>query len=245
MTDRQVVNASRTIIGSNIATRVLDQHLDAKDDASRAYGLARLVPEPARVGHHYAPGPVLDQGQDGHCGGFGLAAEAAASPVRVRGVDDAYGHAAYYEIKDRRLDNFGREEGTSSLAVAKLGVIRGLWASYWWALNGIEDLDRGFRVGPMCFGLPWFTGCFRPDVDGRIRATGQVEGGHFLVGVGRSMNYRRKGPHTKMQQSWGRDHGRGGFVWVPDEDMHTMLVDHRGEAFAPVQRADPVLRPAA
>ena len=214
--------------------RVLDR-IQEHDERSRAFGIARLVAEPPEKAVWWVGGPVLDQGREGHCGGFAAAGEAAASPFRQRGVDDAYGHAFYYEAKDRKLDPLGREDGTSTLAMLKVGQLRGLWDSYAWAF-GAEDRRRNLRVGPFLLGVPWMTGMFEPDSDGIIRATGVEEGGHLVVVTGWSPNYRRKGPHYRIRQSWGVDHGRNGNVYLPEDDMEEVHVRRRGEAGVPVGR---------
>jgi hypothetical protein len=184
----------------------------------------------------------LNQGDTGHCGGFGLANEAGSSPFRVP-VSDAYAHGAYYEIKDRRLDPFGREDGTSSLAVAKLGVLRNLWDSYWW-VQSADDIVTGLSLGPVCFGLSWMTGMFYPDRYGFIHPTGRDEGGHFVCANGYSPNYRRRGPTVRIAQSWGAEHGMNGNVYIPLDELGDLTLGrvsrYRGEGFVPVGRDYPV-----
>lgn len=218
------------------------EHWDPRSVEQYAIGMLpraailRTGEEPSRF---WVGGPNLNQRNTGHCGGFGAANEAGASPFRVNVTDD-YGHGYYYEIKDRGLDPWGREEGTSSLAVAKLGVIRGLWDSYWWARTG-EDIPRGLGLGPMCFGLTWTTGMFEPDKYGFIHPTGIDEGGHFVCATGYSPNYRgRFGPTVRIRQSWGREHGCNGNVYIPLDELTDLMLgrvsQYAGEAFVPVGR---------
>lgn len=234
--------------------RTLDHHPSEHWDprSVQLHGIKRLVTHPsdfaADTSNKWWPGASahLDQGQTGHCGGFGLANEAGATPFRVR-VNDDYGHAAYYEIKDRGLDPWGREEGTSSLAVAKLGVIRGLWKSYWWAEDE-DDIWNGLGLGPMCFGLSWMTGMFTPDKYGFIHPTGVDEGGHFICGTGRSNNYLRRGRTVRIRQSWGLEHGVNGNVYIPLSELADLMlgkIAYKGEGFVPVDRAWPATTPPA
>jgi hypothetical protein len=204
-------------------------------DASRSYwwspGMAKLDQSAATS--------RMPAGPWGHCGGFGAANEAQASPIRVKGIDNDWGHDFYYEIKDRRLDPWGREDGTSSLAVAKLGVIRNLWDSYWW-VDEPEDIVRGLSVGPMTFGVVWREGQFTPDRYGFIEPTGAENGGHFVCANGYSPNYRGRGPTVRITQSWGRDHGVNGNVYLRLPHLVDLVFEQQGEGFVPVGRDFPV-----
>lgn len=219
---------------------LLDHHVgEQHDPRSRAYGIARLVaePPPDRTIVWTRGRVKLDQHSTAHCGGFGSANEAQASPFRVP-VDEAWAHGYYYEAKDRKLDPWGREDGTSTLAMLKVGQLRGLWDSYAWSFS-MEDNHRAIRVGPFLAGLPWMTGMFTPDVDGIIRATGAEEGGHLVCVNGRLKNYRRKGPHWRIVQSWGEGHGRGGVVYLPEADLYDTQIARGGEVGIPVGRRLP------
>lgn len=233
--------------------RTLDHHPSEQWDprSVEQYGVRRLasgagVPtgfDADPTPRWWRGGPVLDQLDTGHCGGFGAANEAAATPFRWQRIDDDFGHAYYYEIKDRRLDPWGREDGTSSLAVAKLGVLRNIWDSYWWA-QSVDDIWTGLGLGPMCFGLSWMTGMFTPDRQGFIHPTGQDEGGHFVCATGRSPNYKGKGPTVRIRQSWGKGHGVNGNVYIPLVELGDLMLGRvsrwPGEGFVPVGRDCPV-----
>lgn len=235
--------------------RLLDHHPSEQWDprSVEEYGVRRLAADPLAdplaadpSNRWWRGGPVLDQGNTGHCGGFGAANEAGASPFRVR-VDNAYGHGYYYEIKGRRLDPWGLEDGTSSLAVAKLGVLRNLWDSYWWA-RSVGDIWTGLGIGPMCFGLSWMTGMFTPDRYGFIHPTGVDEGGHFVCATGRSINYRGRGPTVRIRQSWGLEHGANGNVYIPLDELGDLMLGKLtsvpGEGFVPVGRDYPIITAA-
>lgn len=225
--------------------RVLDHHPgpEHRDERNRRFGIARLVSEVPTGSKFWTPGPnLLDQGSTGHCGAFAAANEAQASPIRVRGISDAWAHAFYYEIKDRRLDPWGREDGTSTQAVMQLGQLRNLWAGYAWAFN-LDDLYRQLEVGPVLCGTPWLSGMFEPNSDGVIRATGSDEGGHLWLCTGRYVDYispsqRRYGPGIRVRNSWG-PWGRNGSVFLPAEDAKHVIFGLDGECGAPVNREFP------
>lgn len=226
--------------------RVLDHHPgEHRDEANKLYGIRRLLPEPVpTTSKLWTPGPnLLDQLDTGHCGGMAAANEAQASPVRVRNVDTGWGHAYYYEIKDRKLDPWGREEGTSTQAVMNLGRIRGLWAGYAWGFD-ISDTYRQLEVGPVLAGTSWLTNMFYPNPDGVISATGRDEGGHLWCVIGRYRNYRGPatgktyGPALKIRNSWGPWGLRGSAV-IPEADAAHVIYGLDGECGVPLQRAFP------
>jgi hypothetical protein len=217
--------------------RVLDR-LPQFDERSRRFGADRVVPDVPTKGKAWEPGRQLDQESTGHCGGFTVAAEAAASPIRVRGVDNAYAHASYYMAKDHGLDPWGREDGTSTLAMMKVGQLRKLWASYVWAFS-IDDVKRQLELGPVLLGIPWFTGMFRPTIENIIHPTGQEEGGHLLL-IRRwtpnlIVNGKRYGEAYHLRNSWGGQVNS----WLLRDGLHKVLIDGRGEAAAPVERRLP------
>jgi hypothetical protein len=228
---------------------VLDHHSGGqratdRDARNRAYGIARLVPDaPVKSVFWIHGSKLLDQGQTGHCGGFALANEAQASPIRVP-VSNEYAHGAYYEVKDRGWDPWGREDGTSTQAIMRVGQARGLWGGYAWGF-GMADLYRQLQVGPVLAGTSWLTGMFTPNRDGVLSVSGQDEGGHLWLVTGRYTRYRGPsgktyGPAIRMAQSWGpwgRDN-TGTAVILEDEAEH-VIFGLNGEVGVPTARAFP------
>lgn len=232
-----------------MVTRVLDHHAGAqratdRDERNKDHGIRRLRAEPAPDrSRFWLPGPNwLDQGNTGHCGGMAAANEAQASPVRVPAVDTAWGHDFYYEIKRRRWDPWGLEDGTSTQAVMRLYVARGLARAYAWGFN-MGDLDRQLELGTVLCGTSWLTGMFSPNADGVIHATGADEGGHLWVCSGRYLNYRAPSGRTygrayRVLNSWGR-WGRSRWAVLPHDEMDHVVFGLNGEVGVPVDRAFP------
>lgn len=217
--------------------RVLDHHPKEDHDprSVQNFHVARFIADVPTVGRYWTP-PYwrLDQGQTGHCGGFASTNEAGASPVRARPVDpNSYAHQFYYFAKDWKLDPWDREDGTSTLAMLKVGQRLGHWTNYAWART-VDDLKRHLAVGPFLFGVPYMTGMFSPDTDGVVHATGVEEGGHLMCAFGWSPNWRRRGPMLYLAQSWGREFGDGGIIRIPMGEAGDLL--QRGEAGAPIDR---------
>jgi hypothetical protein len=225
---------------------VLDHHVgEDRDERNRDYSVRRLLSAPrlSPAPRMWTPGTHLrDPGQTGHCGGFAAANEAQASPVRVTGIDNAYAHGFYYEIKDRGWDPWAREDGTSTQAVMRLHQARGLSRAYAWAF-ALPELLLAFQVGPVLCGTWWKDGMFDPNGDGVIHTTGSNAGGHLWLATGWSANYRGPsgrtyGPCLRGFQSWGEWGLHGRFYLPLDEAQHLLFADD-GEAGVPTDRSFP------
>jgi hypothetical protein len=138
---------------------------------------------------------ALDQGDTGHCGGFALANEAQSSPFRVTGVNNDYAHHAYYYAKDHKFDPWGREDGTSTQAIMRVGTSIGVWRGYAWSFS-LADLRLSLEVGPTLCGTVWRTDMFTPNRDGVILPTGFDEGGHLWLLDGWYANFRGRSGKT-------------------------------------------------
>lgn len=214
---------------------------DARDERNKAYRITRLVPGgsvPLAHEKTWRGGPVLDQGQTGHCGGFGAADEAGASPVRVR-VSDDWAHAFYYGIKDAGLDpaSWGREGGTSVQSVMKFGRMRGLWPGYGWAFS-LDDLDAGLEAGPAIVGTDWPESAFTPHKGGLLDLSGTSAGGHCYIVTGK-INSPTVGRIYRIRNSWGHGWGSGGNAYVKREEFGALLFGADGECAIPTGRTFP------
>lgn len=106
-------------------------------------------------------GPVLDQGREGACVGFGYTADLLAEPypaevTTTRG--NAYAREYYLRARQIDAERFGAEsqwEGSTMLSGARVAVERGLYDGYLWA-DDIEDVRNAVvSVGPVIVGIPW------------------------------------------------------------------------------------------
>lgn len=195
---------------------------------------------------------VLDQGQEGSCVGHGVAHELAAKPVMVEGVTHEVALELYHRAQV--LDEFPGEaySGTSVLAGMKAAAERGYFPEYRWAF-GLEDtvLALGHH-GPVVFGLDWWTGMFDPDEHGFLAVTGQVEGGHCIlgrgvrlvkatatsvnVGTGALAGYDLDRSYVVLHNSWGPGWGDDGDAKLRLSDLDRLL-KAGGECSIPVRRA--------
>lgn len=218
---------------------MLERKLDWKprfDEKSRNYPIRTLIPDGAEPQYKIwtATTPYLDQGQEGACVGFGWAADAAAAPVRVKGVTDAFAHGVYQDAK--KIDEWAGEDydGTSVLAGAKVMRNRGYITSYRWCFSLKDILLALSYEGPVILGLNWYEGMFEPDAKNYIRPTGELLGGHCIMARGVSTHYKR----VNLRNSWGKGWGRFGSCYLSFDDLERLLFE-RGEACVPVGRKLP------
>ncbi|HEY5473260.1 MAG TPA: C1 family peptidase [Candidatus Limnocylindrales bacterium] len=174
---------------------------------------------------YWGVGPVLDQGDSGHCVGFGFADWGNTLPV-----DDDYsgadGDAIYYECKV--IDGEPRQEdGTSVRSGAKAMKQRGRLAAY--AFGSLPDAKTFLlNHGPVVFGIDWYDGMFTPNASGVVRPTGSVAGGHGIAAYGADATY------CYLQNSWGTSWGQGGKCKITWADLAVCMANG-GEACAAVE----------
>ena len=180
----------------------------------------------------------LDQGEEGACVGFGWANEIALPPKPDYALTNDYAFGIYRWAQQH--DEWAGEDysGTSVLAGAK-AVSE--WLSrvieYRWCFS-LDDLVRTVAYkGPVVLGWNWYTGMMKPDVDGRIRPTGQLEGGHCIVtNKVRGMLYSVSAQRRRLYvwNSWGRGNGWPE-AWLSWDDVER-LMHEQGDACIPVVR---------
>ena len=228
----------------------LDAALDAmlKQHHTNAFkNWARLVTAAAQGNPQPSPNPAptppvgvvladpdqLDQGQTGHCVGFGWSQ--FLNTLGTDGIDDHYadadGHALYYECKI--IDGEPKQENGSSVhSGAKAVKARGRIQGYAWA-NTISEVEQWLLTkGPVTVGTDWWTTMFDPDPTGLINVGGKVEGGHCYVLDG----YDPTTGLFRIQNSWGSSWGQNGYAYISMKDFGTLL-DAQGEACVAVELA--------
>jgi hypothetical protein len=226
--------------GEQVADRRLDR-LVQFDERSRDYSVIAMLPravrraEPVTRMWRLGPNePVLDQGSEGACVGFGVTNELRFNPVPCRGLDDVFARQRIYWVAQRDYDAWpggaypGAQpsyEGTSVLAGLKAAQAACYVTEYRWAF-GEPDLAMAVSyIGPCVLGLKWWTGMFNPDARGYLRPTGEVEGGHCVLAIGINM----RSDYYTIYNSWGPDWGRKGKAKISRTDMAALLADD-GEA---------------
>jgi hypothetical protein len=165
----------------------------------------------------------LDQGQTGHCVGFGWSGWVDAAPVE--GVyQNADAHALYYECKV--IDGEPHAENGSTVRSGALAVrARGRLAAFAFA-GSTREIDEWInQQGSVVVGTNWTEDMFQPDADGYVRPTGQTAGGHCYVMIDR---LDREDAYL-FQNSWGAGWGLSGRFKMKISDFAGLLGDD-GEA---------------
>ena len=228
-------------------TEERDPRLDWRarfDERSRSYASRDVIdfskPLKKRV---WQPGPVLDQGREGACVGFGWSGELAASPIRVKRIDDAFALDIYRGAQ--RRDQWPGEdyEGTSVIAGAQECKARGYIGEYRWAFNA-DDLKYAVaQLGCAVIGVNWYYGMYSTTKTGMVNVTGRYVGGHCLYIYGYNPAARIAGEdwHKRFevfmwQNSWGPNYGLNGRGYLRVEDAQRLIFDENGEACIPLQR---------
>ena len=199
----------------------------------RSYTWSLPAPMPPMPADTYP----LDQGSEGACVGFSWSHELAFRPRPIPGVTDLVAQGIYHEAQ--RVDEWPGEDydGTSVLAGAKVVAARGLMSEYRWAF-GLDDVVRTVAYkGPVVLGINWYTGMMRPDGDGRIRPTGELEGGHAILLpriTGERYTVVAERRRAYLYNSWGRFNGWP-WGWLSWDDLARLLAE-QGEACIPVTR---------
>ena len=221
--------------------RVLDR-VKFHPETNRAYGFAAVAP-PTVAGITYKywyPGPIFDQGREGACVAFGDTQELASSPIRVKGLTNAWASALYQEVRamDRSMGN-NWDSGASTLAGMKVLQAKGYISEYRWAFSMDEIKAALLTEGPVVIGIRWLDGMYYTDPNGRVRVSGNVVGGHQIVLNGWAQKRKLAGEtsyheYYRWVNSWGTDYGVNGQGFIRAEDLADLMSD--GEAAVPMGR---------
>lgn len=168
----------------------------------------------------------LDQGNTGHCVGFGCAAWGIADPVEDTYSDDD-GHAIYYEAKVIEGDPKG-EDGAYTRDGAKAMVARKRMSVYAFIDTQADILNWIRTQGPIIVGTDWTDDMFYPDNQGYVVPSGNVAGGHcyLLIGV--------EGDSLVFKNSWGKSFGLDGYFKMKTSDFMDLMAN-QGEAITSVE----------
>jgi hypothetical protein len=168
----------------------------------------------------WQPGPILDQGREGACVGFGWTAWYNSEPV-LRTFNNDWARQVYLDAQftDPWADT-PPAEGTSTQAGAKIMVERGALGTYVWAKTFSEAKTFVGLYGTVVVGTVVREGMYRPDAQGYVQRSGQIVGGHCYLLLG----YKENGDLI-FQNSWGSDYGDGGLFYMTEATFKAMLAD--------------------
>jgi hypothetical protein len=215
------------------------------DQRSRSFGVRqRLTGSAPLTDVLLSTGPVLNQGAEGACVGFGSADAAnVLALLRAPGTPQLLDSGDALELYRlaQKLDQVPGEdyEGSSVLGGMKAGLQRGLWGGYLWAF-GTRDIAQALlqRHGPVVIGVPWYEGLYETGPRGVVRLGGALVGGHCLAVVGLQLTgpNGEPGVHFVWQNSWGPSYGDEGLGYIANRDLAALL-RQQGEAAIPTPGA--------
>jgi papain like protease len=161
----------------------------------------------------------LDQGQTGHCVGFGWAGWVDALPVEGN-YQNADGHAVYYECKV--IDGEPLAENGSYVRSGALALRnRGRLAAFGFAKT-LTEIDEWINTqGPIVVGTSWTDDMFSPDANGFVKPTGGAAGGHCYL----MLEKRDDEDAYVFQNSWGSGWGQNGRFKMKRSDFDGLLSD--------------------
>jgi hypothetical protein len=215
------------------------------DHRSKNFAIADIVPSDVRKNVLWGTGPILDQGKEGACVGFGWTAQLLSTPEPVNLAltaaavphDPTQFALSLYHTAQTLDDQPGENySGTSVLAGAKAVTNLGFLKEYHWAFNVDDVINALIHVGPVVLGIEWHEGMYEAPA-GQLTVSGPVVGGHCITAVG----YRDAASSISgkeaiiLQNSWGRDWGMGGLGQITKDDLASLLANG-GEACVPTKR---------
>jgi hypothetical protein len=192
----------------------------ALDDSQKQTLLTKLWEAPAGT-------PVLDQGQEGACTGFGTTNELLWNPVPVPGLDATFAREKVYWVAQEEDPWPGgaypgatpRYEGTAVLYAIKAAADLGYYTEFRWGKTETEMAQGVSHLGPAVIGVDWYNNMFTPDAKGFVHPTGGVAGGHCLLVTGVNV----EGGYYTLHNSWGPSWGDNGNCKIKRSDMAKLL----------------------
>ena len=170
--------------------------------------------------------PILNQGNIGSCTGNAGIGCINTSPfklnTKVYSPDEAGALALYRdaEIIDGGVGYPPEDMGSSGLSVAKALKKAGLISSYQHTFT-LNDALKALVQYPIMTGINWYYGMYTPDLDGRVRPIGNLEGEHEIE----AYRIDVKNGRIYFHNSWGTSWGLGGDFYLTWLDYAKLLAE--------------------
>jgi hypothetical protein len=166
-----------------------------------------------------------DQGNTPQCVGYAWSHWISDAPIIHSGSQPNILPSLIY-TEAQKIDEWPGEnyDGTSVRAGAKYLQNTNKIVSYYWGFDIDTLKNTVLNIAPVVVGTNWYYNMFFPDVNGLIKATGYLAGGHAYVinGVDTQKQLFR------IKNSWGIGWGLQGHAFISFSDM-TKLITQSGE----------------
>jgi len=164
--------------------------------------------------------------------GFACAGELAAKP-QAYDVTNETGLKIYAAAQSvDRSEGRNYDSGATVLAGMKACQRAKYFSKYVWCFGIDDTINWIVRRGPVVLGINVYTSMFRPTAEGLWTISGRLEGGHAILANGFWPNHPKFGDILVLTNSWGRDWGLNGRVYLRVEDAARLLSED-GEVAAP------------
>lgn len=166
-----------------------------------------------------------DQGPTPQCVGYAWAHWIEDGPILHKGAHPLITPKVIYE-NAQKLDEWPGEnyDGTSVRGGVKYLQGKKLVSKYYWGYDIDTLINTVLSLGPVVVGTNWYYGMFYPNLNGLIKISGYLAGGHAYVING--VDTTRK--LFRIKNSWGKRWGLSGHAFISFSDM-TRLIREQGE----------------
>lgn len=173
-----------------------------------------------------------NQGSTPMCVGYAWAHWIEDGPVLHNGIHPIVSPITIYKEAQKVDEWYGENyNGTSVRAGAKYLRSTGRIQSYYWAFDVNTLINTVLNIGPVVVGTNWYRGMFYPDINGLIRVSGNLAGGHAYCING--VDIPRK--LFRIKNSWGRSWGKNGYAFISFTDMSRLIKEY-GEICLAVEK---------
>lgn len=166
-----------------------------------------------------------DQGSTPKCVGYAWAHWIEDGPILHSGIHPVVSPDLIYS-EAQKIDEWPGENynGTSVRAGARYLKNISKISSYYWAFDVNTLINTVLTLGPVVVGTNWYYGMFYPNINGLIKISGYLAGGHAYVINGVDTINRV----FRIKNSWGQRWGIGGHAFISFDDM-ARLISESGE----------------
>jgi len=164
-----------------------------------------------------------DQGNSPKCVGYAWTHWIEDGPIIHSGVHPVVSPDLIYS-EAQKIDAWPGEsyDGTSVRAGARYLQNISKISSYYWAFDVNTLINTVLTLGPVVVGTNWYYSMFYPNINGLIKISGYLAGGHAYVINGVDTVNKL----FRIKNSWGQSWGVGGHAFISFDDMSRLIFEN-------------------